>query len=457
MIVTPAGAIITRAPRRALAALFLLVALLAAGALGAGVLGARDARGRPIVVGHLPNALALDPDTGRAFVAADGDATVRVLDLASGQLLRTVRVGTPSALAPLTLALDRATHRVFVANRGDDGAPSVVRVLDSRSGAPLATLRVGPGATALAIDERAGHAFVANEGAGTVSLLDARTGALLRTTALGLVPVALAVNVGAERVFVAGPVEPGPAYGPGREPRPVAGRVSVLDTRSGALLRTVRVGASPVALAVDARTGRAFVVAADDNTLSVLDTRDGRVRRTVAVGIMPVAVAVNVRRHRVYVVNAGDGTLSLLDARTGTLRHTRPLAPAAGAFALAPYALAVDEARDRVYVTAWGRLDQAGVFVGKGRLFVLDAREGTVLRSIVVGVAPRVVTVESGSGRIVVVDSGGMVRAPQGWLERCRQAVAGWTPWLGRIAPPALDVVQVPGRVQVLTIDAGTW
>jgi len=47
--------------------------------------------------------------------------------------------------------------------------------------------------------------------------------------------------------------------------------VSVLDARSGRILRTVTVGLGPYAVAVDERTSRVFVANYDGNTVSVLD------------------------------------------------------------------------------------------------------------------------------------------------------------------------------------------
>ena len=114
----------------------------------------------------------------------------------------------------------------------------------------------GPEASVLAVDPLAGHAFVATEGDDTITMLDAGSGAVVRTTPVGLVPVALATDPRTAHVFTGGPAEPGGALGPGRESRPVAGRVSMLDTRSGALLCTVRVETAPMALAMDARSGR---------------------------------------------------------------------------------------------------------------------------------------------------------------------------------------------------------
>src|SRR5439155_24036597 len=60
-----------------------------------------------------------------------------------------------------------------------------------------------------------------------------------------------------------------------------AGVVAVRDTGTGAGVLIIPVGASPGHVAVDARTGRAFVTNNSDNSLSVLDARSGAVLRTV--------------------------------------------------------------------------------------------------------------------------------------------------------------------------------
>lgn len=115
-----------------------------------------------------------------------------------------------------------------------------------------------------------------------------------------------------------------------------------------------------------------------------------------------------------------------------------------------PSAIAVDEARDRVYVTAWGRLDRAGLPTGSGTLSVLDARDGTVCRTLAAGVAPQAVGVLAGSGRVVVVGSGGAIRVPQGWVARWGQQVAAWAPGLRQFVPRVPELALVPGSVRVI-------
>lgn len=422
------------------------------------VLGALALLGRPqparihrILVGPLPDALALDAGADRAIVANDADATVSLLDLAAGRVLRTVAVGPPGTFAPLAPALDPRAHRLFVADPGDNGQPSVVRVLDSRSGAPLATRHVAPGADAVAVDAQTSHVVVASEGDGSISLLDARTGRLLRTTRMGLAPLAVAVDPWTARAFVLGT-----ALLPTGQPADgQAGLVGVLDTRTGALVRTVVVGQGAAALAVDAPTARVFVANSAADTVSVLDARLGVVLRTVRVGGAPAALAVDARDGRVFVANE-EGTLSVLDAHSGALRRTVAVFPAPTISATTwPDALAVDAERARVYVTAWGGLERSGLPTESGQLAVLDARDGVLLRTLPLGVAPRAVAVQEDSGRLIVVDSGGVRPAAPNWAPPWLQRVVGRVPWLACLVPRLPAASRVPGSVSV--IETSGW
>jgi YVTN family beta-propeller protein len=74
--------------------------------------------------------------------------------------------------------------------------------------------------------------------------------------------------------------------------------VTVYSKRAPPFVGTVPVGRSPGYIAVDPRTGRAFVSNFSDDSVSVLDIRSGAILRTVAVGIAPSVVAVDVRTDR---------------------------------------------------------------------------------------------------------------------------------------------------------------
>jgi len=186
-------------------------------------------------------------------------------------------------------------------------------------------------------------------------------------------------------------------------------------------LRTVRVGQHPVLVAVDARDRRVFVAnagpLAGDNVLprrpgsvSIVDERTGAVLRTVAVGQTPVAIAFDAPTQRVFVLSAGaistaagpassGSSIAVLDAATGALRRTVavdpvPLPPfGAGAVPNARQALVVDSASGRVYVVV-----TTGVLV-------LDGSTGLVRRRIALAGPPSVAALDAADGLLYVGDA----------------------------------------------------
>ena len=87
-------------------------------------------------------------------------------------------------------------------------------------------------------------------------------------------------------------------------------------------------------MAVDARSARVLLANRFDNSVSVLDARSGRLVRTVAVGGLPGALAVAVHRARIVITNSGDGSVSLLDAEQGALLRTVYVGARPGAVAV---------------------------------------------------------------------------------------------------------------------------
>src|SRR5207248_2881152 len=242
---------------------------------------------RTFGVGAFPYAVAVNA-AGRAFVvnrtsdwtgmSADG-GSVSVLDLRAGTVVRRVPVGDD----PRAIAVDEQEGRVFVAN--DDDAS--VSVLDARSGTSLRTTRVGMGPRALALDAPSHRVFVVAAADGALSVLDARSGALLRTIHLDAAssygstgPRGLGGGSTAGGVIV-------PSFGSvavaalgGRVFVGSGHAVTVLDARSGAVLRTITFNEQIHHLAADPRTGHVFI--AGDTTVSLLDARRSWALRTIA-------------------------------------------------------------------------------------------------------------------------------------------------------------------------------
>ncbi len=351
---------------------------------------------RTVPLDGSPSALALDPQTGHAFVAIAGlngsNGRVTTLDIATGAILRSVAVGSGlQIIDPRTMVVDSHTGRVLEANED-----TTVSVLDARDGRLLRTLTVGDGLALpvdMAVDVRGGRAFIlGNGGVARITVLDTRDGRPVRVIPLHGFPSLLAVDARTRRLFVAD-----------------SGGTHVLDEGSGRPLRTV---AASGLLAVDARDGRVYIAGGasvasgshlmTDATLGMFDSGAGAPVGTTRLGRnrFPLAIGVDDRAGHVFVSSAhagsGSGMVDILDARSGRLLH-------AVAVGQTPLSLAVDTRHERVVIADAGVRDNQGALSGLGSVDVLDARTGRVLRTIPQDGAPILAAVDEQRGRAIVV------------------------------------------------------
>jgi len=362
-----------------------------------------------VAVGPYPDGVAVDESTGRAFVS-NQDGTIQVLDTHTGAQVRKVTVGG----AFHTMATVQGLGCLFVVAITSSGVGASVSALDARTGRLVRTVTMGSNPHGLAVDGRAGRVYVGVNGG--VTMFDARTGAPLRTIRLPVrgVSAGVALDARTGRLFVAqeGVTATGlvPIQGG-------ASTVSTIDLHSEAVLRTVPVGTEPHLSALDERTGRLFLVSTMSMRVDILDTRSGAVARTVPLGgagLEPDAIAQDTQAGRVLLVSSGNGHggaghVTLLDARTGTTIRTT----AVGQY---PWAAAVDERRSRAYV------------VSNSGAYVLDTRTGAVLRSLAI-LGGRL-ALDRRAQRLIVL--GAVVPVPNrgrpepAWERGLRR----WAPWL---------------------------
>ncbi len=145
------------------------------------------------------------------------------------------------------------------------------------------------------------------------------------------------------------------------------------------VLRTVGVGRDPVALAVDERAGRVFVVGAA-GSVTTLDAVSGAVVRTIAVGRGAQAAAVDEATGRAFVTD--PGRVFMLDARTGAVLRAFPL----NGGIQSQSSPAVDETHGEVFVATHGAPGSNPVGPAHpANISVLDATTGQLRRTILVG------------------------------------------------------------------------
>jgi YVTN family beta-propeller protein len=219
----------------------------------------------------------------------------------------------------------------------------------------------------------------------------------------------------------------------------VPGHVSTVDIRTGAILRTAQVGLEPRALAVDQRAGRVVVVNHGSGSVSVLDSHTGSVVDTVPVGLFPHAVAVDERRGRALIVSELGG-LSVLDTHRDLIVRTITVG-------LSAWGIAVDRATGHAVVLSQS-LGRGGRIAGW--LSVLDVVSGRVLRRVAVSQMPRDVALDARLGRAVVSSFGGTSVS----VVDARRGLLLHTIRVG-LAPAYLNMAEQTDRVYMATA-AGT-
>ena len=118
--------------------------------------------------------------------------------------------------------------------------------------------------------------------------------------------------------------------------------VSIIDGATGAA-KSVAVGDTPFAVAVNPATNRAYVLTYTASTMTVIDGAAGTVTKTLPLATHPSAIAVNAKTNQIYIASQNTASVLVLDGATYATAATVK----AGAI---PYAMAVDTAANQVYV-----------------------------------------------------------------------------------------------------------
>jgi len=248
-----------------------------------------------LLLGNAAHLVAVDERMGHTFVA--WPPAVVTLDTMTG---RTVHSVVLSSVYPYSLVVDEATHHVYAAGiNGTMNGACGVCILDSRTGSQIGSVAIYGGPRGMVVDDRTSRLFIANADvmANWVSVFDTRSGRLVARPMTGEAHEEVAVDTRAGRAFV---------------PNEQSNNVSVLDARTGAVLTTVATGQYSADVAVDEGAGRAVVTNSLSGSVSVLDTRANRVVATLPVGAGPNAVAIDGTTHVAIVLNQHSDTATLI-------------------------------------------------------------------------------------------------------------------------------------------------
>ena len=170
----------------------------------------------------------------------------------------------------------------------------------------------------LALDAQGRRLYVADNNApyktglkGALLILDTQTGALLRSVPLPGYPFAVAA-------LTAGPQADQKIYVSGERD----GIVSVIDPESGQVLRELKTGSHPIAMLLDRAQRRLFVVNGDSDTVSVIDTARDAIADTILLrpedarglpGSVPTGLALSPDERRLFVTLGEMNAVAVVD------------------------------------------------------------------------------------------------------------------------------------------------
>jgi DNA-binding beta-propeller fold protein YncE len=267
------------------------------------------------------------------------------------------RTGRELRSAPLSsfpfasVAVLEGSARVFTL----DGAHTL-RIYDARTlrlvrttrinnAPPEATLAVAP---ALTVAEKPEAVLVlSGKTLQDVGVLDVAGGAVRRTFHVPI-PVVdnIAVDPRTKHAFAVSFGVPAPFTTGGEQHPPISGAVTTVDIATGKILNTVQPGAMAAFSAVDPSTGHVFVLSrpplSKENSVnfwsarvSMIDTRTGALLRPTTIpetAIAAARLAVDSTNHRVYLTwaTSSGNSLTVLDSRTNKLLPRLFLASGSG-------------------------------------------------------------------------------------------------------------------------------
>ena len=258
----------------------------------------------PKVDGRIDH-LAHDARTGRLSVAALGNNTVEVIDLAQGKVIHQIDgLHEPQGI----LALD---GRIVVASGGDGSC----RFYDGSTFKLDKSVDCKDDADNVRYDAEAKRVYV-GAGNGALAVIDPEKGARIAEIPLDAHPESFQLESKGRRIFVN---------------VPKAGNIAVVDREARAVMAKWKVSAGGnFPMALDEPGGRLFVGCRQPAKLLSLDTRTGRELAAVECSGDTDDIFFDASSKRVY-VSCGEGFLDVFDASDAAPKRIAKVATAAGA------------------------------------------------------------------------------------------------------------------------------
>jgi YVTN family beta-propeller protein len=250
--------------------------------------------GTHIEVNDRPLGMVLSPDGALMAVVTGSNFNPRALhliDVATRTLKQTISI--PNSF--VGVGFSPSGDRIWVGG-GASNDVKIFRAQGDGSYVADGTIAIaGAAPSGLSLKSDGSRVYVALNMTNQVAVIDSATRAIVQRIAVGTYPYTTVVSADGSKVYVtnwggkipgAGDVTDGmfPVAVDARTGIPVSGTVSVIDTITNAVVKTIEVGLHPCGMALSPDGARVYVTNANSDTVSVIDTASDAVIKTVHVG-----------------------------------------------------------------------------------------------------------------------------------------------------------------------------
>jgi YVTN family beta-propeller protein len=344
--------------------------------------------GTHVEVNDRPLGMVLSPDRRLLAVVTGSNFNPRALHLIDPDSMAIKQtLGISNSF--VGVAFSPTGDRIYVGGGAGNDVKLFAAAPDGRFAAAGSISIPGAEPSGLSLSPNGARLYVALNMTHEVAVIDTATSTVIKRVPVGIYPYTTVVAAGGAKVYVTnwGGRVPGPGdvtdgmFPVIVDPRtgiPVTGTVSVIDTASNTVSKTIDVGLHPSGMAASPRGDRVYVTNANSDTVSVIDTARDVVVNTLHVGqdvqqrpvlgSAPNAVAVSPDGRTLYVANAAQNAVAVVDAHADANvgSAVRGLIPT-GWY---PTAVGLNDAGDRVFIASgYGFGSIAPVPPGRGRSY----------------------------------------------------------------------------------------
>ena len=270
--------------------------------------------GSAILVGSLPFAIAIQPNTSQAVTANFSSNNVSVINLVTNTVTATVPAGSGAT----NVAITPNGLFAYVANN----TSNTVSVIDLTTLLLVAIIPVGPNPVGIAITADGQKVYVCNQGNDTVSVISTASNIVLQVISGFAGPREVAITPDSLKAYVTNLND---------------STVKVIDTTNDTIIgSSIPVGSIPYDIDIASNGSFAYVVSNGTNSIYVIDIATNIVAAIFSGITDPIELAITPDNALAYVTSSSTNSVIVVNLTNGSIVTTISGFPSSFGIAISP-------------------------------------------------------------------------------------------------------------------------